>query len=102
MTALRRLGRAIHSPPGWAAVAAVVLFAVLATHEPPPDRFDEALPRFELAELNGNRLDSSSLLGKPWVIALWMPDCNACTEDLAAFEAARHLYETRGVGFLAV
>jgi hypothetical protein len=92
----------LRSPFFWAALVTAALGTLLALHDPEPDRVDEVLPRFQLAGLDGSPIDSTTLLGKPWVIALWMPGCSACKADMSALEEARRVYEARGVGFLAV
>jgi hypothetical protein len=95
------IGHWPRSPFFWAVLVTAALGTLFAFHDPDPDRVDEVLPRFQVAGLDGTRIDSSTLVGKPWVIALWMPGCSACKADMTALEETRRVYEARGVGFLA-
>ncbi|HZH02918.1 MAG TPA: TlpA disulfide reductase family protein [Myxococcaceae bacterium] len=66
-------------------------------------RPNEPLPEsFEAQTLDGQPLHRGSFVGKPWVIALWVPGCGTCARELPELEAVRHVLEGRGVGFLAL
>ncbi len=40
------------------------------------------LPNFELTELNGEKINSESLKGKPTLINFWFSDCTPCIEEM--------------------
>lgn len=63
---------------------------------------DEPLPALPLVDLDGAVIPASTFAGKPWVINLWMPECPPCAAEVPELVAARHQFEPKGVGFLAV
>lgn len=62
----------------------------------------ELLPPFEAQFLTGAKVTADSLVGSPYVIAIWSTDCPG---SRAALRAMHHLYDTlhdRGVRFLVL
>ncbi len=59
-------------------------------------------PKVVATTLDGREIRPESLTGKPWVINLWVPGCSICKGEFPALEAARKVWEPKGVGFLAI
>ncbi|MGA9520553.1 MAG: TlpA disulfide reductase family protein [Myxococcaceae bacterium] len=81
------------------ALASLLLTAGCEYYEKP---FKPIPDSFEITTLDGTVLRRSDLLGKPWVINIWVPGCSICVREFPGLEAVRREYEPKGVGFLAV
>lgn len=81
---------------------AIVAFLWVGLRGAAVDERDTPLPPLPLATLDGSPVPASTFAGKPWVINLWMPECAPCIREIPALVEARHTFEPRGVGFLAV
>ena len=49
----------------------------------------QKLPKFELSLLNGSKLDSESLRGKPTLINFWFSSCSPCIEEMPLLNEIR-------------
>lgn len=63
---------------------------------------DLPFPDLKASTLTGEPLPRAHFAGKPWIINVWVPGCSGCTAEFPALDAARAVWEPRGVGFLAV
>src|SRR5215203_2646884 len=57
----------------------------------------QAVPSFDLPALDGSRITSASITGKPALIALWASDCSASRLALQALTSIQKDYAARGV-----
>jgi peroxiredoxin len=70
---------------------AVPLCLACSTAPPPASEpsplLKDVLPSFESKTLSGNRLDTSSFHGRPYVVSVVSADCESCEQTLAATQA---------------
>lgn len=87
---------------GWAVfavVSLVVVVAMLVTAFVPVEKRATELAPFDIAALDGGRLQSAAMAGEPiviWFWAPWCPVCHAVADDVAA--VAREGSRVRIVG----
>ena len=62
----------------------------------------QPVPAFDLPALDGTRMTSASLAGKPTLIALWSSDCGASRQALQAVASIEKDYASRGVRVLVL
>lgn len=62
---------------------------------------DKELPKFELTLLNGEKLNSESLKGKPTLINLWFTMCSPCIEEMPLLNEIKSQFGT-DVNFIAI
>lgn len=60
------------------------------------------LPEFALESLDGERYETSTLAGKPWIVNFWASWCAPCIEEIPAMNRAWEALEPAGVGMLAI
>lgn len=73
-------------------LAVAVRFTLGCSTAPPPASepsplLKGMLPSFESNTLSGNRLDTSSFHGRPYVVSVVTTDCKSCERTLAATQA---------------
>lgn len=59
------------------------------------------LPKFELNILNGEKLNSESLKGKPTVINFWFSNCQPCIEEMPLFNKIKSEFKN-DVNFISI
>ena len=59
------------------------------------------LPAFELTLLNGKKLNSESLWGKPTLINFWFTNCAPCIDEMPVLNEIQEQFDGR-VNFLAI
>ena len=59
------------------------------------------LPKFELTLLNGKKLNSDSLKGKPTVINFWFSNCAPCIEEMPLLNEIKSEFENE-VNFISI
>lgn len=59
-------------------------------------------PPFSLADINGNRIDSSQFRGKPTVINFFATWCPPCREEIPGFVAVYDKYRGRGFELVGI
>jgi hypothetical protein len=57
---------------------------------------------FHAMTLTDDPLDRSALEGRPWVISVWRPGCNACMRQLKAIDAVKQRLQMPVLGFVAL
>jgi thiol-disulfide isomerase/thioredoxin len=63
---------------------------------------DRSLPEFDLASMNAEQWQASTLDGKIWVINFWATWCPPCVEEMPSMNEAWRALENQGVGMLAI
>ncbi len=63
---------------------------------------ERPLPDFELASLDGQTFNKSTLAGKPWIVNFWASWCGPCIEEIPAMNRAWEAVEPDGIGMLAI
>lgn len=66
-----------------------------------PLKLGSQFPKFELEELNGSKLSSSSLAGKVVFINLWFTACAPCIEEMPELNKLAEAYKDK-VEFLSI
>ncbi len=61
----------------------------------------KSLPPFELTQLNGQKISSESLKGKPTIINFWFVNCQHCINEMPAFNYINSQFGEK-VNFLAI
>jgi thiol-disulfide isomerase/thioredoxin len=59
------------------------------------------LPEFELTLLNGEKLASNSLKGKPTIINFWFPSCAPCIQKIPSLNKIKSEF-SKDVNFIAI
>lgn len=59
------------------------------------------LPKFELTLLNGNKLNSESLKGKPTLINFWFSNCQPCIDEMPILNEIRSQFD-QDVNFISI
>ncbi|MEO8854643.1 MAG: TlpA disulfide reductase family protein [Ginsengibacter sp.] len=62
----------------------------------------QQLPDFNLYDINGNKLSSDQLKGKPVVINFWFTECAPCIQEMPALNEIRQKFKDSDVVFLAI
>ncbi len=62
---------------------------------------DKELPKFELALLNGGKLNSELLKGKPTLMNFWFTMCSPCIQEMPLFNEIKSQFGT-DVNFIAI
>ena len=57
---------------------------------------------FRAVTLTSDVIDRGELLGRPWVITVWRPNCALCLKQLTQMEALKASLGNGPVGFLAL
>jgi len=89
-------------------VGAVVWYSGWRTGAPPREESASApsvnrtAPPFSLADVNGNRVDSSQFSGKPTVINFFATWCPPCREEIPGFVAVYDKYRDRGLELVGI
>ncbi len=62
----------------------------------------QQLPAFNLTDLNGNKMNNQSLIGKPVVINFWFTSCGPCIAEMPALNVLKEKYKDSDVVFLSI
>lgn len=62
----------------------------------------QSLPPFNLKDINGNLVNSKTLIGKPLVVNLWFTTCGPCIEEMPDLNKLRKEYKDSDVVFIAI
>jgi len=62
----------------------------------------QPLPAFDFPDLNGKKITSEALKGKPVVINFWFTNCGPCIAEMPALNVLKEEYKDSDVVFLAL
>ena len=62
----------------------------------------EAMPRWELLDMDGNKISSREFEGKVVVVDFWATWCQTCVQELPAFTALQEKYGKEGLVVIGI
>jgi peroxiredoxin len=62
----------------------------------------EAMPRWELQDMDGNKITSKELEGKVVLVDFWATWCQTCVQELPAFNALQEKYGKEGLVVIGI
>jgi peroxiredoxin len=57
----------------------------------------QAMPRWELPDMDGNKISSKEFAGKVVLVDFWATWCQTCVQELPAFNALQEKYRKEGL-----
>jgi len=70
--------------------------------EIPSPLIGQPMPSFDLQTLDGGRLSSSDLTGRPVVVNFWGPSCVPCRDEFPLFKQALSIHAADGIAVVGV